>query len=325
MWKPSINKMNMGNGSSVSILNDSDWRNYVHKSYRGLLKVDKVEAQVFMATLFESMTPFSGSFEQIKDIPHVRYGIRQYENIKIATRDGIELDAWFFPVADARGTLIILHGGGYNMADSLRRSIYLLKQQYQLLIYNARFWTYSKNPTGYVGFVGNDLADLEYVLRYLQTRDDVEKGKIGVLGYSYGGLKCLLFAPGNNEIKLVISDSAPLRLLWFDEQMRKDREFLEKVKERLREKYGIDLFPGKYDVTKQIMKISPKPLLFLQGVNDPIIPVAVTEKLFARAKPPGELHIFKNSGHCDGMFTPDKEEYTRVVTGFLSNHLQYKK
>ncbi|MFC2146190.1 alpha/beta hydrolase [Acidobacteriota bacterium] len=309
------------NVSNVSITDDSDWKNYVYKSYRRLLKLDKVEAQVFMATRFESMTPFSACFEKIKDIPPGYYGIRQYECIKIPTRDGLALDAWFFPAARARGTLIILHGGGFNMADSLEQSVYLLKHRYQLLIYNARYWTFSRNPDCYVGFVGNDLADLGYALCYLKSRDDVDAGKIGILGYSYGGLKCLLFAPESRDIKVVISDGAPLRLLWLDEQMKKDREFREKVKERLQERYGFDLYSEKYDVTEQIKKISPKPLLLLQGVHDPIIPVEITKKLFALAQPPREMHIFKNTGHCDGMLTRDKEEYIRIVTGFLFNYL----
>jgi pimeloyl-ACP methyl ester carboxylesterase len=306
---------------NISIKNDSDWKNYVYKKYRELLKIDKIEAQIFIATMFESITPFTACFKKIKHIPRQSFGITRWESLKIPTADGLQLDAWFFPNSRAKGLLIVLHGGGFNMADSLGRSLYLLAHQYQLLLYNARFWNFAENPADYIGFVGNDLADIQHVINYLQTRGDIEPGKIGLLGYSYGGLKCLLFAPGSLDIKVVISDSAPLRLFGFNHGPTHDLEFIRKVKARLHERYRFDIYSEKYDVPGQVQEIAPKPLLLLQGINDPIIHPDITKNIFSIAQEPKQMHIFHNSGHCDAMFTPDKEEYIQVVTTFLNTYL----
>lgn len=76
------------------------------------------------------------------------------------------------------------------------------------------------------------------------------------------------------------------------------------------------MFPSPY--ISAMAKIK-KPVLFIHGLKDSI-PVSEVETLYNAVSGPKEKYIFENSGHCDAMYTSDKEDYENKVLAFLDKY-----
>jgi len=304
-------------------IEDEKWKKYVLRKLHHLYKTDKVEAYMFSLTMFENFFPHTNRFRYIRDVPIKKYRIEHYRHIKVPTRDGLKLDAWFFPVKNPRATILVLHGSGYNMADhSLPRTKFLLDHHYQLLLFNARYWNYAEKPQEYVSYIGNDLNDIEDVIAWMKASPGIDNYKVAIFGLSSGGYKAGLIASRMNEVKIAVLDSPAAGIFFNTPADEQEDTLLKKVQSRLKQRYGFDLLLEQFNIFTQIKKVTPKPLLFLHGDKDKITPKEKTSMLYELAGNPKEYFTFPHSGHCDAMFTADKEMYVRAVTLFLNKYME---
>nr|HPO50246.1 prolyl oligopeptidase family serine peptidase [Spirochaetota bacterium] len=295
----------------LRIKRNDDWKKYLLKMRE---KLTPEEFAAFQYYSFETGALPGNDFSYVKDEPLKKYKIKDYENVKIKTRDNLKIDGWFFPVKDAKGTLIILHGWGSDIAFGLYQSQFLIENGYQILVYNARYWNFSKYPQKYLFSFENELNDVKSVIDYLKGRKDVDSKKIGIYGFSQGGFKTILAGARFTELKVVIEDAAPNSRLWWGN----DQNILKIIKD----KTGEDPSDSKYDALYQVDKISPRPLLILQGGKDTSVPPEISDAIFEKALSPKEYKIFPNSTHCLGMRQSDKTEYIKSVVDFLDRYLK---
>jgi len=291
-------------------------RNDAWKKYLAKIK-DKMTPYEFAAFQyygFEGSAAPGNDFLYIKDEPSKKYNIKNFEVVKIVTHDKLKLDGWFFPVKDSKGTLIILHGWGSDASFGLYQSQFLIENGYQILVYNARFWNFSKKPEKYVLSLENEMKDVESAINFLKNRKDVDKEKIGIFGFSQGAFKTILAGARFNDLKVVLEDAGPTSRLWWG-----NNEGIIKI---IKEKTGEDPSDPKYNTLEQIDKISPRPILILHGGKDKSVPIEVSESNFSKAKEPKEFKIFPNSAHCLGMKQSDKEDYIKTVVDFLDKYLK---
>lgn len=140
------------------------------------------------------------------------------------------------------------------------------------------------------------IIDYRRALDYLSTRDDIDTKRIVLLGVSMGGMMGTLLAgcderigaaailiAGGNYIEIAETSVIP--------QAKLMREAIEKIgKEKARE----ILTP--IDPLTWAPKISPRPVLFVNGKKDLIIPPKSAEALIAAAKEPKTV-IWEDGGH----------------------------
>ncbi len=71
---------------------------------------------------------------------------------------------------------------------------------------------------------------------------------------------------------------------------------------------------------KAAAKLDGRPLMVINGADDPLVPPAEAREIFAAARGPKDLWIASGAGHAAALAS-DPEQYTRRVSAFLTRYL----
>ena len=147
-----------------------------------------------------------------------------YEDIHFPAQDGLRLSGWFIPAADGRrdgATVVLVHGWPWNrlglMADDwfsgvegsrpvdLLRLAYKLQQDgYHVLMFDLRNHGESAAAAP-VTFGWQEANDLLGAVAYLNGRAEVNKDRIGAVGFSMGANTILYTLPQTDQIKAAVA------------------------------------------------------------------------------------------------------------------------
>lgn len=257
------------------------------------------------------------------------------EVVRFDSYDGVEVPNVLWKPREASAdhkvpVMLFIHGGpGGQTWASYRPTIqYLVNHGYGILAVNNRgssgygktFFHLDDRKHGEA-----DLDDCVAAKRYLQTLDWVDGDKIGIMGGSYGGymtLAALAFRPQEFVVGVDIFGVANwIRTLesippWWDAfrnslyaeigDPKADRDRLERVSPLLN--------AGKIQ----------KPLLVIQGANDPRVLQAESDEIVAAVKANGvpvEYVIFDDEGH--GFAKRENNIVAdEAIKSFLDTHLR---
>lgn len=169
-----------------------------------------------------------------------------------------------------------------------------------------------------------EMRDLEAWYQYLLTRQEVDPERIGILGNSMGASIAIQYAAQNEKIKAVVAHSAfsslddtvstsveaftglpafpfaPLIVFWAELELGEDSSLI--------------------NAKEWIARLSPRPILLLQGGKDVLIEQESAEKLFQAAGEPKELWYEPDLGHAE-FDVAMPEEYERRVVRFFDRYL----
>ncbi len=247
------------------------------------------------APLVSGCTVIEGMFfypDRVEYTRPAQFGLK-HEDVSIDGADGSKLHGWWLPAADAKGSVLHLHGNAANISNHLPLVAWLPAAGFNLLMVDYRGFGRSEGKPTLDGVVDDALA----ALRYLRTRPGVDAGKLIVLGQSIGGATALrMLAADRAGVKLAVIDSAfasyrgiardaalqsvvlapflPLALPWLPPRERDPVALLA----------HLDL-----------------PLLFVHGTADAVIPYKHTEQLFAAAHDPKRLIRVDGGEHMEAL------------------------
>ena len=126
-----------------------------------------------------------------------------YETVSFTASDGVDLEGWYRPSQNGASVLMISGGGG-NRRSTLRHAKMLVRNGYGVLVYDPRG---SGNSEGTINSYGWGWEkDAAAALDFLAERDDVEPGRVGVLGLSTGGDIAIDIAARRDDVKAVVAD-----------------------------------------------------------------------------------------------------------------------
>lgn len=207
-----------------------------------------------------------------------RAGFSQASTVRIKTKDGEQLIAWFVPPTEGKPIVLFFHGNAEILAWRVKRFQVLTQDGIGLLAVSFR---------GYAGSTGSPteaglIADGEAAYAFTASRYPARK--IAIWGYSLGSGVAVRLAAAHPVAKLVLEapytsavDIAaahypfmPVRLLMHDQF------------------HSIDY-----------IKDIHAPLLILHGAKDKVVPIAQGEKMFAAANEPKRFVRFPNGQHTD--------------------------
>lgn len=219
------------------------------------------------------------------------FGIEFWEDVEFQTEDGLTLSAWFVPPKpEANGSVVILVSGlGGNRSGMIPDGVMLYEAKgIGFLALDLRNQGVSEGDITTMGLM--EALDVHAAVDYLLTREDVGKDRIGILGHSMGASTVLIAAGQNPEIDAIVSITSFSSL---EETMGESFKVLT----------GLPAFPfapltiyfveqeSGYDLSKispisWVDDIAPRPILFIHGAEDELIPVSNAERLFAAAGEP---------------------------------------
>lgn len=250
--------------------------------------------------------------------PH-DYGL-PFEEISIKSQDGVILNGWFVPSKNG-AVVMAQHGYKSNRASLLQEAKMLHKHGYGVLLTSIR--SHDLNEGELITFGHFEMQDLQAWYDYLLTRKDVDFTKIGAIGNSMGGTLLIQYAALNPNIKALVSHSAfssledtvatsvnyftglpafpfaPMILFWSE--------------------FSFGLKPLEVNAQTWISKISPRPVLILQGGKDIVISVNSGELLYHAARSPKEFWFESELEHANFDKAIPNVFEKRVVAFFNRN------
>ena len=127
----------------------------------------------------------------------------EYRTVSFTASDGVDLEGWYRP-SENGASVLMLSGGGSNRRSTLRHAEMLVRHGYGVLLYDPRG---SGNSEGTINSYGWGWEkDAAAALDFLAERDDVEPGRVGVLGLSTGGDIAIDIAARRDDVKAVVAD-----------------------------------------------------------------------------------------------------------------------
>lgn len=255
------------------------------------------------------------------------YGLA-VEDVEFPVRDGdLRLSGWYIQGDEGAPHLIFVHGlnnvrsGNYAVELAAR----LVDLGYGILMFDLRGHGSSEGSQVSGGYY--ERWDVWGAYDYLVYRRGVAEGKIGLMGYSMGGVTAILAAVDEPGIRAVVADSpfATASELIAQEAARTTPFpkwampiFIPTVKLMGKGIYGIDI--GALNAVKAAARLD-YPVLIIHGARDERVPVSHGERVAAAGRDGTILWRTDNEGHVDSfMAYPD--EYVRRVDAYFADLLK---
>lgn len=257
--------------------------------------------------------------------------------VRFESFDGVEIPAIYYKPHQASSknevpALVWVHGGpgGQSRQTYFPLIQYLVNHGYAILAVNNRgssgygktFFKMDDRRHG-----EDDLQDCVYGKKYLETLDYIDAERIGIIGGSYGGymtMAALTFTPEEFDVGVnIFGVTNWLRTL------QSIPPWWESFREALYAELGDPYDP--VDSTR-LHRISPlfhasnvtKPLMVLQGANDPRVLQVESDEIVAAVRENGvpvEYVLFEDEGHGFRKKENEIEGYGKILT-FLDTHLR---
>jgi fermentation-respiration switch protein FrsA (DUF1100 family) len=248
-----------------------------------------------------------------------RYGVEyQVENLQAA--DGTLLNAWFLPArsrdgAQAKATILFLHGNAENISTHFRNIVWLPAEGFNVLALDYRGYGASEGTPSVAGMQ----LDIDAAMRSLLSHKNVDPARIIIFGQSLGGALAIHYAAHSvyrTNIRAVIVDSA-------------FSDYRQITREKLAGSFATWPFQwlpwltvdNDYSPAASVAAISPLPLLLMHGDQDAVIPHHHSLRLFEQAREPKELRITRGAGHTQSL---GSEEVRRKMIEFMLRYTDHR-
>ncbi len=262
-----------------------------------------------------ALASVSGCCERLFYLPDARvystpeaFGLR-YEEVAFASADGTRLTGWFLPaVGPARGTVVHCHGNAQNMTSHWQFVKFLPAEGFHLLVFDYRGYGRSEGRPYRRGTVEDARAAVDYVM----GRSDVDAGRVVIFGQSLGGAIAAVAAAEDARLRGAIIDSTFTS--YRDEAAHVLRQ--NPVTWLLAWPLSRALIASGYDPVDYVERIAPRPVLFIHGTDDRVVPASMSEALTARFGDSKALWLVPGAGHTEALYRVEGE-YRRRVTALL--------
>jgi len=223
---------------------------------------------------------------------------------------------------DGRDTvLIICHG--FAMSKDSKPFIDLSNDLFQSCDIIAMDQRGHGESGGIFSFSSIEHEDIKAVVEYAEENYT----NIYLMGFSLGAASCIIEAAKNKNVNGLITVSAPIsfekienRFLYKDALIPGIQKF---GGHTLKMRLG-NMFAKKEKPIDVIDKISPIPILIIQGGKDPIIFKHHAETLYEKAKDPKKLMIIKNGLHAEDLYINNPKEFVSLCSSWLRGFASIK-
>jgi fermentation-respiration switch protein FrsA (DUF1100 family) len=222
-----------------------------------------------------------------------------YEDVTLATDDGVRINGWFVASAGADSTILWLHGNAGNIShrvDNIRK--FHDRVPAHILIIDYRGYGRSEGTVSERG----TYEDAHAAMAYLRARNDVDGDRIVLFGRSLGAAVALELALSTGPRALILE--SPFTSI--SAMARTVLPFLP-IGPFLR---------TRYDNLKKIRALRV-PLLVLHGDRDGIIPYRQGRELFDAAPEPKSFYTIAGAGHND-TYLVGGEPYFETIANFVA-------
>lgn len=241
------------------------------------------------------------------------------EELKIKSSYGYEINAIYFPMKDAKVTVIIAHGFTYTLFGSIKYISMFHKLGINALVYDQPFHGLSGGKNSTFGY--REKHDLKSVFDYAVQRFGKDT-IIGTHGESLGGATVLMHGAMDDRVDFIVSDCA-------------FSDMKEEITHRLKEDNNIPAFPFVYIAslfTKVLgggyySQVSPAsiaykikaPTMIIHGKEDTYTPYKQGIDIFEKLQCSKYFYGAEEAKHAKSIVV-DEGKYTQEVEIFLKQN-----
>lgn len=214
--------------------------------------------------------------------------------------DGVRLHGWFLPSQVAsRGTILFLHGNAENVSTHIGSVAWLPARGYNVFLIDYRGYGISEGVPTLDGLHRDAAAAIATVF----TLDGVGADRVALFGQSLGGsvaITTLANSRYKQKIAALIVEGA------FSGYRSIAREALARAWLTWPLQWPLSFaVDDEHQPVEAITRVSPVPVLIVQGEEDPVVPVSHAEALYAAAREPKSLWLVPRAGHIDVFRLPE--------------------
>jgi fermentation-respiration switch protein FrsA (DUF1100 family) len=224
----------------------------------------------------------------------------EFEDIKLITKDGINISAWHIPAKGGRHTIVLSHGNGGNISYSLDHIRIFHNMGLNVLAYDYRGYGKSGGSPSEEGTYLDAEAAYDYLVNVKRLRPE----NIILFGQSFGGAVSAELALRRKAGALIIDSG-------FTSVSDMGKKLYPYLPVKLLSRF-------KYDTINKIDKATI-PKLVIHSPEDELIPYEQGLALFNKAAEPKELLQIKG-GHNDGFILSEKM-YEDGIKRFIEKYL----
>lgn len=245
----------------------------------------------------------------------------EYEDVSFPTSDGIMLRGWFFSASDPTAPAVIYAPATANdQRQGLSLVAPLRRAGYQVLLFSYRGVGSSDGNRLNFSYGARESLDVDAAVHYLSQARGIQK--IGAIGHSAGAVSIILSAARNPQIDAIVV-AAPfptLQDIWQDNRPSVFPRALYDLATRLFElRKGFSRHQVRpVDV---VGRISPRPILFVNGLADRRIPVAQAKSLYQAAGSPKQIIWLPGATHAQ-VRSPGLDNLAQSIVQFFNASLR---
>jgi fermentation-respiration switch protein FrsA (DUF1100 family) len=219
-----------------------------------------------------------------------------HEEVRFRTSDGLELHGWFLPAAgEEAGTVLFLHGNAENISTHILSVSWLPARRFNVFLFDYRGFGASEGKAT----LGGVQDDIDAAMRTLLARTDIDRNRVIVFGQSLGGSLAAYYVAHcayRDHLRALVIDSA-------------FSSYAGIVREKLAASWltwPFQWLPSltvdeRFSPLPAMKRISPIPLLVIQGDRDAIVPLHHAQRLYDAALEPKQLWIVAGAGHIQAL------------------------
>lgn len=253
-----------------------------------------------------------------------QYGLR-YERVSFTTRDGLELKGWFIPSTGGdKRTLIMCHGWGDNKGELLKQTYFLNENGgFNLFYFDFRSHGESAGEVTSIGPL--ETADFDAAVAWLRAHKPELADRVGVFGLSMGAAVTVVSMPAHPDLRCAVVESPyssyrGVVRRWAWNHLRVPPVPLINLTLLMLRRRLNDPKVDAFNPVESAGRIAPRPILFIAGERDDLMPVGDVNRVFAAAQEPKQLWIVPGAAHARCREAAGLEYDTRLI-GFFERHL----
>ena len=249
-----------------------------------------------------------------------------YEDVVFPSRkDQVPLRGWYLPTAQDQRCVILVQGQEHHRNSPGIRALSLgadlVQRGFSVLLFDFRGRGESGGKRDSHG--DRERWDVLGAIDYVQSRG-IPPERTGLVGFSLGAAVAILVAAREPRIPAVVSDSGFLDSMTYLKRMPFYWFFLPSwfavpIALAGRWFFGADF--SQVRPIKVVGRLAPRPVFFIHGETDQVVPPEETEALFrASNNPANQLWIVPGAGHVR-CYSSRPEEYAGKVADFFQRYM----
>lgn len=212
-----------------------------------------------------------------------------YDLVTYPSANGNSLSALYFPTPlPAKGTIVHFHGNFANLSNHFPASYFLVQRGFNVLVFDYQGYGASEGKPNRIRTIEDGQASVQWALHRSTL-------PVGLFGQSLGAAVATVVASREPAVKAVVLESCFTTYRAAAAHAMKQNFLTWPFAWVLP-----PLFVRRtLDPWDWVDHIAPRPVLFIHGTSDTIVPAWMSDKLFSRAKDPKQIWRIPDANHME--------------------------